>query len=80
MYALLRGVDGLSAGTRIDPLSNPTVNPVLVRTSGKIPTVANKRWKDQYGVTHSDSVVVAASYVELETRCDNLVKLRARTR
>jgi len=80
MYALLRGVDGLSAGTRVDVLSNPIVTPVHVRTIGKVPTVAYKRWKDQYGVTHSDSFIVSQKYVELEVPCDNLVKLRARTR
>jgi hypothetical protein len=80
MYALLRGVDGLSAGTRVEILTHPIVSPVRVRTMGKIPTVINKRWKDQYGITHSETVVVASQFVEVETPCDNLVKLRARTR
>jgi len=75
MYALLRGTNGLSAGTRVDLLTGPVDNPVRVRTSKKVGTVIRDRWRDQYGVIHRESVVVSSRYVELETPHDNLVKL-----
>jgi len=75
MYALLRGTNGLSAGTRVDLLSGPVDNPVRVRTSGKVATVINDRWRDQYGIIHREQVVVSSRHVEMETPHDNLVKL-----
>jgi len=75
MYALLRGTNGLSAGTRVDLLTSPVVNPVHVRTSKRVPTVINDRWRDQYGVIHRETLVVSSRHVEVETPRDNLVKL-----
>lgn len=78
MYALLRGIDSLSSGTRVIPLSNPTVNPVLVRTEAPIPRMQHRAWFDANGAQHHEAIQIGASYVELETSLDNLVVLRRR--
>ena len=80
MYALLRGVDGLSAGTRVDLLSHPMVNPVLVRTLTPVPKMIHRSWFDNDGTQHHESVKVSEALVELLVPRDNLVKLRKHTR
>lgn len=80
MYALLRGVDGLSAGTRVAVLSNPEVSPVVVRTLTKVPKFVHRSWFDNDGMQHHESIPVSASFVELQVPHTNLVKLRERTR
>jgi hypothetical protein len=80
MYALRRGVDGLSAGTRVSLLSSPTVNPVRVRTLSKVPTMMHRSWFDQNGQQHHEAINIGGGYVEVLVPFDNLVKLRERSR
>jgi hypothetical protein len=76
MYALRLGVDGLSAGTRVNVLSNPTIDPVHVRTLTKVPKCVHRAWFDQDGQQHHETITVSESFVELRVPHDCLVKLR----
>lgn len=80
MYALRRGVGGLSSGTRVQVLSVPTVEPVRVRTLTAIPRYQHRRWVDRDGTRHEESIELARTHVEAEVPMDYLVLLRPQSR
>jgi hypothetical protein len=80
MYALRRGVGGLSSGTRVTLLSCPTVEPVRVRTLTPLPHYQVRKWRDQNGQSHLETFTTSSGHVEVEVPIDYLVRLRPRVR
>lgn len=80
MYALARGVKGLSSGTRVQLLSWPNIEPVRVRTLSPLPRYQERTWIDHNGQKHREQVEIKREYVEVEVPIDWLVALRPNTR